>query len=239
MKKARWILAALMAAAMIFSAACGEKTPEPSVPAGDEPETAAAEPTPEPTPAPQAVLDPAEIEWGYQAPGISDAQYWYVDGDKTAASFLFFEDDYLTTVDGETRNTMDTKIVDKHIVDAETNGGAFDFVFTDVLTCYDLVSNQWYKRADYETLVQSLTGTTFVCEAGSQWKFTFHADGTMTYDDDGTIKTGTWWIENARMLCNHYDDEPEGVGGWMEITYEDAGWNVKSIKDTDVFYPGG
>ena len=27
------------------------------------------------------------------------------------------------------------------------------------------------------------------------------------------------------------------TGGWFVITYEDASWDIKSIKDTDVFYP--
>lgn len=216
--------------------ACGSKTPA-EAPTFDGPaSTVEPERIPDPTPAPEATVDPDEIEWGYQAPGISDTQYWYVDGDKSATSFIFFEDDYLTIVDGETRNTVDTKISDKHIVDAETGGSAFDFVFTDVLTCYDLVSGQWYKRADYETVVKSLTAATFVCEAGSQWKYTFNADGTMVYDNDGTLKTGTWWIQDARTIGNHYDDEGD-TGGWFVITYEDASWDIKSIKDTDVFYP--
>ena len=231
------IITALLAFLMLLAlSACGSKTPAES-PTFDEPTpTVELERTPDPTPAPQAVVDPEEIEWGYQAPGISDTQYWYVDGDKSATSFLFFEDGCLTMVDGETRSTIDTKISDKHIVDAETNGGLFDFVFTDVLTCYDLVCKEWYKRADYEAVVKSLTGATFVCEAGSQWKYTFNADGTMVYDNDGTLKTGTWWIQDARTINNHYDDEGN-TGGWFEITYNDDGWSIKSIKDTDVFYP--
>ena len=172
------IIAALLAFLMLLAlSACGSKTPAES-PTFDEPApTVELERTPDPTPVPEAVVDPEEIEWGYQAPGISDTQYWYVDGDKSATSFLFFEDGCLTMVDGETRSTIDTKISDKHIVDAETNGGLFDFVFTDVLTCYDLVCKEWYKRADYEAVVKSLTGATFVCEAGSQWKYTFNEIG--------------------------------------------------------------
>lgn len=222
--------AALLAVMMLFAlTACGGKTP-----AGTNEADAAAEPTPEPVP--EAAVDPKDMEWGYQSPDTMDTQYWYVDGDKSATSFLFFEDDYLTTVDGETRNTVDTEIIDKHIVDADTDGGAFDFVFTDVLTCYDLVSKQWYKRSDYETVVKSLTEATFVCEAASQWKCTFNADGTMVYDNDGKLRTGTWWIQDARTISNHFDDEGN-TGGWFEITYEDASWEIKSIKDTDVFYP--
>lgn len=230
-------IAALLALLMLLAlTACGSKTPaEAPIPDGPAP-TVELERTPEPTPVPQAALDPNEIEWGYQESGVSDTQYWYVDGDKTSSSYIFFEDDYLTMVDGEIRNTVDTKIADKHIVDAETGGSAFDFAFTDVLTCYDLVSKQWYKRSDYETVVQSLTGATYVCEAGSQWKYTFNADGTMVYDNDGVLKTGTWQIQDARTINNHYDDEGD-TGGWFTITYEDADWNIKSIKDTDVFYP--
>lgn len=230
MKKSIALLLAFLL--LLALAACGSKSPAKS-PDSTEPATTSE---PEVTPAPETAVDPTEIEWGYQAPGSSDTQYWYVDGDKSAASFLFFEDGYLTTVDGETRSTIDTKIVDKHIVDYDTDGGTFDFVFTDVLTCYDLVSGQWYMRSDYETVVDSLTGATFVCEAGSQWKYTFNADGTMVYDNDGTLNTGTWWIQDARTINNHYDDEGD-TGGWFEITYEDESWAIKSIKDTDIFYP--
>ena len=98
------IIAALLAFLMLLAlSACGSKTPAES-PTFDGPApTVELERTPDPTPAPQAVVDPEEIEWGYQAPGISDTQYWYVDGDKSATSFLFFEDGCLTMVDGETR----------------------------------------------------------------------------------------------------------------------------------------
>lgn len=172
----------------------------------------------------------AQVDRDSWKPGEAHQYEWM------ATSFLFFEDGCLTMVDGEMRSTIDTKILDKHIVDAETNGGLFDFVFTDVPTCYYLVCKEWYKRADYEAIVKSLTGATFVCEAESQWKYTFNADGTMVYDNDGTLKTGTWWIQDARTINNHYDDEGN-TGGWFEITYNDDGWSIKSIKDTYVFYP--
>lgn len=234
MKRYLAVLMALMA--MLALCACGSKTPAqaPAQSAGvSETETA---PKPTPVPEPEPVLDPDEIEWGYQSPDIMDAQYWYVDGDKSATSFIFFEDDCLTTVDGETRNTVDTKTVDKHIVDAKSDGAAFDFVFTDALTCYDIVSKQWYMRSDYQSVVNSLTTATFVCELGSQWKYTFNTDGTMIYDNDGTQKTGKWWIGDARTIKNRFDYE-QNSGGWFTINYEEGSWNILSIEAMDVYYP--
>lgn len=231
------LLTGLMALMILFSlSACGSKAPaqSPTQPAGvSEPAPA---PAPTSAPDPEAVVDPDEIEWGYQRSDIMDAQYWYVDGDKSAASFLFFEDDRLTTVNGGTRSTVDTKVVDKHIVDMKSDGAAFNFVFTDVLTCYDLVSKQWYMRADYQSVVNSLTAATFVCELGSQWKYTFHADGTMVYDNNGAQKTGRWWIGDARTIKNYLDGE-ENSSGWFTINYEEGSWNILSIEDMDVYYP--
>ena len=63
------IIAALLAFLMLLAlSACGSKTPAES-PTFDEPTpTVELERTPDPTPVPEAVVDPEEIEWGYQAP---------------------------------------------------------------------------------------------------------------------------------------------------------------------------
>ena len=74
--------------------------------------------------------------------GNNDTQYWYPDGDKTQKSYIFFEDLYLNRVEGEQQENISTEIVDGHIVNYDTKGKEFDFVFTDVFTCYDLVSGQ-------------------------------------------------------------------------------------------------
>ena len=62
------IIAALLAFLMLLAlSACGSKTPAES-PTFDEPApTVELERTPDPTPVPEAVVDPEEIEWGYQA----------------------------------------------------------------------------------------------------------------------------------------------------------------------------
>lgn len=185
----------------------------------------------------EAQVDPAEMEWGYNRDmeGNNDPQYWYGNGDKTQDQFIFFYDDTVTKVDGENREEIDTKIMDKHIVDYDTEGTVFDFVFTDVFTCYDLVSGQCYKRADYDTVLASLTASTFVCEAGDKWKFTFSQDGTMEYDNDGELLTGTWWFEDAYTVEFQFDEEDYTT--WINIHYADDGWEIVSLEDTDLFYP--
>lgn len=66
--------------------ACGSKTPAEAPTFYGPASAVEPERIPDPTPSPEATVDPDEIEWGYQAPGISDTQYWYVDGDKSATS---------------------------------------------------------------------------------------------------------------------------------------------------------
>ena len=186
---------------------------------------------------PDIVLDPEEIEWGYQEPGSSDQQYWYNNGDKTLTQFIFFDGDYMTLVNGDQRESFSVKIVNRHMVDWDTEGQQFDFVFTDVFTCYDYVSGLWYMRSDYDTVAKSLTASRFVCEAGSQWSIQFMADGTLEYDFDGELLTGTWWFQDARTVEYHLDKDEEGYNAWFTIAYEDGSWNIASLKDTDVFYP--
>lgn len=185
---------------------------------------------------PEAVLDPEEIKWGYNEVGNNDTQYWYPDGDKTQKTYVFFEDLYLNRVDGEEREALSSEIVDGHIVDYDTKGKEFDFVFTDVFTCYDLVSGQWYMRSSYDQALETLTAAVFVCEAGDQWKIAFHEDGTVEYDCDGKNYAGTWWFEDA-CTVNYSFDGDDGYSGWFKLHYEDTTWKIVSIEDTDLFYP--
>lgn len=184
-------------------------------------------------------LDPNELEWGYDAPGtaVMDTEHWYPDGDKTLSRYLFFEDDCLTVVDGGEPEYIRTEIVEQHLVDAETGGSAYDFLFVDAFTCCDLVSGQWYARADYDAVLRSLTSVTWVTGSEGQWKYHFYEDGTMSYDDNGTTQTGTWRMEEAHLIDTHFDDEAEGYGGWMNIAYADESWDIVSLQDTDYWYP--
>ena len=243
------IFALLLTLTLLFSlTACGGKTPSDdqagSKPSDDTPPATSTTPAasttqPEPAPVqiPDAVVDPDELEWDYQSSDSMDAQYWYVDGVKNPISFIFFSDDLLTVVEGSERETFETLTVDQHIVDAETQGGQFDFVFTDIFTCYDLVGECWYQRADPEVLLQSLTAATFVCDAGDEWKITFHDDGTLLYEDDGETENGTWWVGDARTIHTHLESEEEGHGGWMEIVYQEDSWEIDHLEDMDSWYP--
>lgn len=249
------VFALLLTLTLLFSlAACGGKTPSDgqtgSKPSGDTPPATSTPPVtntlpaesmtqPETTPVqiPDAEVDPDELEWDYQSSDSMDTQYWYVDGEKNPISFIFFSDDLLTVVEGSERETFDTLTVDRHIVDAETQGGQFDFVFTDLLTCYDLVGECWYQRADPEVLLKSLTAATFVCDAGDEWKITFYDDGTLLYEDDGETENGTWWLGDARTIHTHLESEDEGYGGWMEIVYQEDTWEIDHLEDMDGWYP--
>ena len=181
----------------------------------------------------EAVVDPAEIEWGYQADDSDDAQYWYPDGDKQSDCYLIFEDDFVTVDNAGNRTRFSTDIADGHVVNYNEEDPAMDFVFTDSLTCYDLKDGQWYMRADYDEAAASLTAAPFVCESGEQWTITFHDDGTYSYDCDGTLMEGDWWFQDARTI--EYNDD-HGTTRFT-ITYADDSWKIVSIRDTDNFYP--
>lgn len=183
----------------------------------------------------EAVVDPAEIEWGYQADDSDDAQYWYPDGDKQSDYYLIFEDDFVTVDDGGNRTRFSTDIADGHVVNYNEEDPAMDFVFTDSLTCYDLKDGQWYMRADRDEATASLTAAPFVCEAGAEWTITFSADGTYRYDCDGTLMEGDWWFQDARTI--EYNDDYGTTR--FTITYADDNWEIVSIRDTDNFYPEG
>lgn len=238
------LVSLLLAVCMVLAlAACGDKTTNPdtganqsaapSAPTGTDTNEPAQPSAPEVEAPPEAGLDPSEIEWGYDSPGSSDYQHWYPDGDKLSGYYLMFEDDYVTVDDGGNRTTFSTTIADGHIVNWSEDDPAMDFVFIDNLTCYDLVDGQWYLRADYDAVMDSLTASTFYCEAGDQWNITFYDDGTYSYDRDGELVEGEWWFQDANTI-NYIDDYGET---WFKITYAEDSWEVLSIEDTDVFYP--
>lgn len=200
-----------------------------------EPETSEVQ-TQQPT-IPDVVVDPAEIKWGYEATGSDDTQHWYCNGDRSLTSYLFFDGDYVTKVEGEQREQYDVDIVNRHMVDWDTKGQVFDFVFTDMFTCYDYVSGLWFMRMDVDAVMQSLTSARFVCEAGEQWNIKFNNDYTFDYEFDGENITGNWWFDNARTISYHMDKWDENESAWFTMEYEDGGWEVVSIKDTDYFFP--
>lgn len=234
-------LCLLLAACMALTlAACGKDTPEtteaPSVQTEQPTEQTVPEVTERGIPEDTDCLDPGELEWGYDAPGTSvmDTEHWYPDGDKTSPIYLFFEDDRLKVVDGGESESIRTKTVDRHLVDLDTEGTVFDFVFPDVFTCCDLVSGQWYARADLDAVVSSLTAVTWVTGSEGQWRLTFSEDGTLVFDDDGTPVGGTWWMDEAHLLRLRYED---GQGGWMNVNYAEDSWQVTSLEDADEWYP--
>lgn len=219
--------------------ACGKKNPTPS--AGNSTGVADAggqtseipEPAPPLMPNLDNLIDPNEMEWGYDAPGSSDAQHWYPDGDKLSDYYLMFDGSFLYVRDGDTEDYYSVKVEDGHIVNLQEDGPELDFVFIDNLTCYDMINGQWYMRADYDAVMASLTASTFYCEAGDQWNITFYEDGTYSYNRDGELVEGEWWFQDANTI-NYIDDYGEV---WFKITYAEGRWEIVSIKDTDVFYP--
>lgn len=56
------------------------------------------------------------------------------------------------------------------------------------------------------------------------WTLNFNADGTMSYNHNGEPHTGRWYMEDARMIHYHFDDEAEGQGdGSISITMIQTG----------------
>lgn len=195
--------------------------------------------SPEPPSQPDSVasIDPDDVEWGYESPGLPDTEHWYADGVKSKSDYIFFDDNYLTVVKSGEATQVLMDIEDMHFLDNETGGQTYDFVFSDWYACYDNVSKQWYKRCDYDAMTASLTATDFVDEADSTWTLTFNADGTMSYNHNGEPRIGTWSMERALTINYHFDDEADGQGGWFKIFYNEMDWTVERIEDMNVFYP--
>lgn len=220
--------------------ACGNVNPEKEA-ASSAPEnttgaveTTILEPESDPEPDLSTLVDPAEMEWGYETDS-NDYQHWYPDGDKGSDYYLIFEDDYVTVDDGGNRTTFSTTIADGHIVNWSEDDPAMDFVFLDNLTCYDIIGEQWYMSAVYDEAMDSLTAATFYCEAGDQWSFTFYDDGTYSLDFDGEITEGQWWFNNACTIC-FMDDYGEA---WIEVYYDDSSWEITGLEYvSEMYYPG-
>lgn len=79
--------------------------------------------------------------------------------------------------------------------------------------------------------------STFVCEAGDEWKYTFSDYGTLTYEDDGDMQEGTCWIGDARSIHNYLESEFEETGGWFDIVYKKNSREIDYIEDMDIWYP--
>lgn len=237
MKQIKRFAAVILALVMVSSLVACSPEAKPSSSSMDDKPTSTSTSTPAPTPeTPQAVVDPEELEWGYEESGSSDTQHWYVDGNKSKSDYIFFEDIYLYIVKNGETESVHTDFKDKHIIDTDTEGKGYDFVFTDIFTCYDLVSGKCYKRSDYKAVVDSLCASDFICDTDNAWTLTFNSDGTMSYNHENEPKNGTWWITDAQTVSYRFDSESEG-GGWFVISYNDADWTIASLKDMDVFYP--
>ena len=180
------------------------------------------------------IINPDDMEWGYHSSDSSDPQHWYPNGDKLSESYLMFDGDFLYVRDGENEEEYSVKVEGDHVINMQEDGKALDFVFTDSLTCYDVISDKWYMRADYNVALASLTASTFYCEAGDQWNITFNEDGTYSFEQDGKLVEGDWWFQDAYTI-SYTDDFGET---WFKITYAEDSWEIISIEDTDVFYPG-
>ena len=216
----------LLILALVFClAACGGKK-------ANDPEGAE-----QPTVEPVAAVDPNDIEWGYEASGLSDTQHWYADGQKSQTDYIFFEDDSITVIKGGEATELAAEIADMHLVDTKTGGQTHDFTFSDYFTCYDAVSKTQYKRCDYDAFVASLTAAELVNEVDAAWTLTFNADGTMSYNHNNEPHVGTWWMEDARTIHYHFDDEADDQGGYFDVVYSEADWTVDHVADMDAYYP--
>lgn len=83
-------------------AACGKQNPDSGT--GGSQQSA-----PEPT----AVINPNELEWGYEATGSSDTQHWYAGGVKSQSDYVFFDDYTLTVVKGGETSEISVSVKDK------------------------------------------------------------------------------------------------------------------------------
>jgi len=165
----------------------------------------------------EPVSDPSDPKWSW---GYSDTvlgDLWYESG-KTEASFfsvhpdeegllvLSFFDAGSQASPGSASSESHFTLTEKHLVNEPGAGKEFDLIFLDPLTAFDSVSGSYFLRGDYVSLFSSLTKGGFRSTLYPQEYIILRSDGTAEDNYEGTAYPGSWYVENARRLMYH-DDE--------------------------------
>lgn len=155
------------------------------------------------TPNPVASVSPTEICW--------DKDYWYAEGTRGADGFNLENGNTLVIVDGaRTNDEVDYSISNMHLCCSDTGSDRnYDLIFVNELTAYDCVSDTYYQRGDYSSLVERLCSGRFVNEQDCKDYYVFGESGRSTEYFGNCIYGGMWKVSTTDVL-SVYDNACQG-----------------------------
>ena len=165
----------------------------------------------------EPVSDPSDPKWSWGYSDTSLGDLWYENGKTEASFFSVYPDDEgllvlsffeagSSAAAGSASSQGHFSLTEKHLVNEPGAGKEFDLIFLDPFTAYDSVSGCYYLRGDYVSLFRSLSSGGFRSVLYPQEYIVLHSDGTSEDIYEGQSYPGTWYVENARRLVYH-DDE--------------------------------
>ena len=165
----------------------------------------------------EPVSDPSDPKWSWGYSDTSLGDLWYENG-KTESTFFSVSTDeegllVLSFFDAGSEAAPEKasseghfSISEKHIINEPGAGKEFDLIFLDPFTAFDSVSGSYFLRGDYVSLFGSLTKGGFRSVLYPQEYLVLHSDGSAEDMYEGTPYPGNWYVEDARRLRYH-DDE--------------------------------
>lgn len=160
---------------------------------------------------PKATISPTEISWGDDC--------WYQEGARNGDSF--------------NEKNLNYSIKDMHMSGVSDNGTKYDLIFVDELTAYDLLSETYYRRADYDTLYNDLISGKFVNAQNENDYYVFKDSGKSIEYFGNQVFKGSWSFKTSSILkvydntCKEYFE--------FELIFDVMG-NISGFKFYDSVY---
>lgn len=148
--------------------------------------------------APAAVVDPSNICWGtdsgeqWFAEGNASSRCFYVSPDKNENNIFFVKNTYNS-------ENYESKYVisDMHMKCAGNDGTNYDLIFPDEMTAYDCNSGTYYKRGDYNNILEQLMSGKFVNSENKNDFYVFKPSGKSAEYFGNKIFKGKWQLETS------------------------------------------
>ena len=142
---------------------------------------------------PVASINPEDISW--------NNEYWYASGARGTECFCITESDGISFVTGHETGDSSAYVISNMHLRCSRDGRAYDLIFPDALTAYDLNSGTYYQRADYSLMVESIVSGRFVNTENPRDIFTFRDNGKSVENFGDKVFKGTWELETANCLA--------------------------------------
>nr|WP_321450186.1 hypothetical protein [uncultured Carboxylicivirga sp.] len=160
---------------------------------------------------------------------VADAVFYDVELSEAGAEFEYIEsiallDDLTYEVEDLKAGTeYEVKIIAKSMAEKTLGEGSVKFTTTAAVA--ELVGTWTYTYSDYSQA------------------FTFNADGTGTFDDNGTEQKIKWVAENptigeeANIKVTYFVDDYDGISSTLDFSYTYYGEGEAMTIDNVIYYP--